>query len=177
MQYCKIISLDNNNSVKFTSSRGDHSITNDSMVMKISHAQLHMYTNIMYKFQSSTRKTGGENVLLPEPHYIELSRMDRQTDDLTDSHGDSSIPPPLFCGGYNKRFLWHKMLPDVTFWKYPHFEISAYWICACAGTYHDGSNPNMMDICIPYRNNFMYISILSYPLVTIGLYTRVFDTP
>ena len=53
---------DNNNSVKFTSSRGDNSTTNDSMVMKIAHAQLHMYTNIMYKFQGSTCKTVGEKL-------------------------------------------------------------------------------------------------------------------
>ena len=33
------LSLDNNNSVKFTSSRGDNSTTND-VVMKIAHAQL-----------------------------------------------------------------------------------------------------------------------------------------
>ena len=47
MQYCRIISLDNNYSVKFTSSRGDNSTTYDNMVMKIAHAQFHMYTNIM----------------------------------------------------------------------------------------------------------------------------------
>ena len=62
MQYCRIISLDNNNSVKFTSSRGDNSTTNDSMVMKIAHAQLHMYTNTMYKFQSRTCKTVEEKL-------------------------------------------------------------------------------------------------------------------
>ena len=62
MQYCRITSLDNNNSVKFTSSREDNSTTNDSMVMKIAYAQLHMYTNIMYKFQNSTCKTVGENL-------------------------------------------------------------------------------------------------------------------
>ena len=62
MQYCRIISLDNNNSVKFTSSRGDNSTTNVSMVMKIAHAQFHMYTNIMYKFQSSMCKTVGEKL-------------------------------------------------------------------------------------------------------------------
>ena len=56
MQYCRIISLDNNNSVKFTSSREDNSTTNDSMVMKIAHAQLHMYTDFMYKFQNSGAK-------------------------------------------------------------------------------------------------------------------------
>ena len=57
MQSCRRKAPDNNNSVKFTSSRGDNSKTNDSMVMKIAHAQLHMYTNIMYKFQSSMCKT------------------------------------------------------------------------------------------------------------------------
>ena len=57
MQNCRRKALDNNNSVKFTSPRGDNSTTNDSMVMKIAHAQFHMYTNIMYKFQSSTCKT------------------------------------------------------------------------------------------------------------------------
>ena len=57
MQKCRNNAHDNNNSVKFTSSRGNNSTTNDSMVMKIAHAQLHMYTNIMYKFQSSTCKT------------------------------------------------------------------------------------------------------------------------
>ena len=62
MQYCRIVSLDNNNSVKFTSSRKDNSRTNDSMVMKIAHAQLHMYTNIMYKYQSSLCKTVGEKL-------------------------------------------------------------------------------------------------------------------
>ena len=62
MQFCRIISLDNNNSIKFTSSREDNSTTSDSMVMKIAHAQLHMYTNIMHKFQSSTCKTVGEKV-------------------------------------------------------------------------------------------------------------------
>ena len=62
MQFCRTISLDNNNSVKLTSSREDNSTTNDSMVMKIAHAQLHIYTNIMYKFQSSTCKTVGEKL-------------------------------------------------------------------------------------------------------------------
>ena len=75
MRYCRIISLENNNSVKFTSSRGDNSTNNDSMVMKIAHAQLHMYTNIMYKFQSSTCKTAGEK--LPTKLYP-------QTDGRTD---------------------------------------------------------------------------------------------
>ena len=75
MQYCRIISLDNNNSVKFTSSRGDNSTTNDSMVMKIAHEQLHMYTNIMYKFWSSTCKTVGEKL---------QTKLCPQTDGQTD---------------------------------------------------------------------------------------------
>ena len=79
MQYCRIISLDNNNSVKVTSSRGNNSTTNDSMVMKIAHAQLHMYTNIMYKFQSSTCKSVGEKLrtkLCPRTY----GWTDRETD-------------------------------------------------------------------------------------------------
>ena len=79
MQYCRIISLDNNNSVKFTSSREDNSTTNDSMVMKIAHVQLHMYTNIMYKFQSSMCKTVGEKL--------------RTKIVSKDNRGNSSIPP------------------------------------------------------------------------------------
>ena len=57
MQNCRRKAPDNNNSVKFTSSKGDNSAANNSMVMKIAHAQLYMYTNIMYKFQSSMCKT------------------------------------------------------------------------------------------------------------------------
>ena len=63
MQKCRSNALDNNDLVKFTSSRGDNSATNDSMVMKIPHAQLQMYTNIMYKFQSSMCKTVGKKLL------------------------------------------------------------------------------------------------------------------
>ena len=74
MQGCRIISLDNNNSVQFTSSREGNSTTNDSMVMIIAYAQLHMYTNIMYKFQSSMCKTVGEKKL-------EDRWTDRQTDE------------------------------------------------------------------------------------------------
>ena len=106
MQYCRIISLDNNNSVKFTSSRKDNSTTNDSMVMKIAHAQLHMYTNIMCKFQSSTCKKVGEKLrtkLCP--------RTDGRADRRTDSHGDSSIPPPLRCGGIKKENIRLKKNP------------------------------------------------------------------
>ena len=89
MQYCRIISLDNNNSVKFTSSRGDNSTTNDGMVMKIAHAQLHMYTNIMYKFPSSTCKTVGEKLLI---------NLCPQTDKQMDGRTATAIPvypPPL----------------------------------------------------------------------------------
>ena len=85
MQYCRIISLDNNNSVKFTSSSEDNSTTTDSIVMKI--AQIHMYTNIMYKFQNSMCKTVGEKLrtkLCPR----------------TDSHGDT--PLRFVVGGINK---------------------------------------------------------------------------
>ena len=94
MQYYRIISLDNNNSVKFTSSRGDNSTTNDSMVMKIAHAQIHMYKNIMYKCQSSTCKTVGEKL---------RTKLCPRTDGRTDSHGDSGIPPPLRLGGGGKK--------------------------------------------------------------------------
>ena len=64
MQYCRTISLDNNNSVKFTSSREsreDNSTIKDSMVIKIAHVQLHVNKNIMYTFQKSMCKTVGEN--------------------------------------------------------------------------------------------------------------------
>ena len=69
-------------------------VTHDSMVMKIAHAQLHMCTNITYKFQGSTCKTVGEKLrtkLCP--------RTDGWTGNQTDSHGDSSITPPPRCGG------------------------------------------------------------------------------
>ena len=64
--------------------------------MKIAHAQLHMYTNIMYKFQSSTCKTVGEK---PGQNCV---------------HGQSDgqpwqfqyTPPPLRCGGYKKEILF-----------------------------------------------------------------------
>ena len=94
MQYCRIISLENKNSVKFTSSREDNSTTNDSTVMKIAHAQLHMYKNIMYKFQSSTCKTAGEKL------WTKIMSTDRQTDRQT-AMAIPVYPPPLRCGGYN----------------------------------------------------------------------------
>ena len=62
VQNCRRKALDNNNSVKFTSSRGDNSTTNDYLVTKIAHEEVHMYTNIMYKFQSSAWKTVGEKL-------------------------------------------------------------------------------------------------------------------
>ena len=87
MQYCRIISLDNNKSVKFTCSRGDNSTTNDSMVMKIEHAQLHMYTNTMYyNFQSSTCKTVGEKLRTKL-----CSRTAGQTDGQTDRQTNMKI--------------------------------------------------------------------------------------
>ena len=110
MQYCRIISVDNNNSVKFTSSRGDDSTTNDSMVMKIAHAQLHMYTNIMYKFQSSTCKT------------CRRKALDKivSTDRRMDSHGDSRIPPSSSLWGYNncdlfyQKYMYISDVPDIS---------------------------------------------------------------
>ena len=114
MQYCRIISLDNNNSIKFTSLREDNPTTNDSMAMKIAHEQLYMNTNIMYKFQSSTRKTVGEKLrtkLCP--------RTDGWTDRRTDSHGNSCIPCPLRCAGYKKlKSLFLLAAPSVTL---PHY--------------------------------------------------------
>ena len=74
MQYCRIISLDNNNSVKFTSSRGDNSTTNGSMVMKIAHAQLHMYTKLCINSRAVRAKLGEklQTKLCPQ------TRTDRQ---------------------------------------------------------------------------------------------------
>ena len=63
--------------------------------MKIAHAQLHMYTNIMYKFQSSTCKTVGE-------------KLETKLCPWTDRRTDMAIPvypPPLRCGGYNNILL------------------------------------------------------------------------
>ena len=103
MQYCRIISLDNNNSVKFTSLREDNSTTNDSMAMKTAHAQLHMYTNIMYKFQRNTCKTVGE-----KRRTKLCSQTDGWLDRRTDSNGDSSIPPSasLWGGIMNAKYLF-----------------------------------------------------------------------
>ena len=99
MQYCRIISLDNNNSVKFTSSREDNSTINDSMVMKI--AQRLCINKVFLRFdlehvQNCRRKAGDEIV---------------STDRRADSHGDYSIPPPLRCGG---RGVGYKELQATT---------------------------------------------------------------
>ena len=59
--------------------------------MKIAHAQLHMYTKIMCKFQSSVCITVGENLrtkLCP--------RTNGQTDQQIPVY-----PPPPCCGEYN----------------------------------------------------------------------------
>ena len=64
------------------------------MVMKIAHAQLHMYTNIMYKFQSSMCKTVGEKLetkLCP--------RTNGQTGGPT-AMAIPVYPPPLHCRSY-----------------------------------------------------------------------------
>ena len=64
--------------------------------MKIAHAQLHMYTNNMCKFQSSTCKTVGEKL---------RTKLCPRTDGRTDRRTAMAIsvyPPPLRCGGYNK---------------------------------------------------------------------------
>ena len=54
MQKCWSNALDNNDLVKFKSSRGDNSVTNDSMVMKIALAELYTTSNIVYNFELST---------------------------------------------------------------------------------------------------------------------------
>ena len=130
MQYCRIICLDNNNSVKFTSSREDNSTTNNSMVTKIAHAQLHtcMYTNIMYKFQSSMCKTRRK---APEKIVSKNRRTDRQTD----SHGDSSIPPFTSLWGYKYS------LPQLERWvidlrSIGYFLIVSTLFCQRAAIFH-----------------------------------------
>ena len=59
LQKCRSIALDNDDLVKFTSSRGDNSATNDSMVMKIAHAELCTTSNIVCNFELSTCNTVG----------------------------------------------------------------------------------------------------------------------
>ena len=58
---CRSNALNNNDLVKFTSSRGDNSASNDSMVMKIVHAELYTCTtsNIVCNFEFSTCNTVG----------------------------------------------------------------------------------------------------------------------
>ena len=57
--------------------------------MKIVHAQLHMYTNIMYKFQSSICKTVGEKL---------RKKLCPQTDGRT-AMAIPVYPTPLRWGG------------------------------------------------------------------------------
>ena len=47
LQKCRSNALDNNDLVKFTSSSGANSATNNSMVMKIAHAELYTTSNIV----------------------------------------------------------------------------------------------------------------------------------
>ena len=56
---CSSNALDNIDFVKFTSSRRDNSATNDSMVMKIAHAELYTTNNIVCNFDFSTCNTVG----------------------------------------------------------------------------------------------------------------------
>ena len=63
--------------------------------MKITHAQLHIYTNIMYKFQSSTCKTVGEKL---------GTKLCPRTDGWT-AMAIPVYPPPIRCGGYNKDMM------------------------------------------------------------------------
>ena len=51
--------LDNNDLVKFTSSRGDNSAINESMVMKIAHPELYTASKIVCNFEFSTCNTVG----------------------------------------------------------------------------------------------------------------------
>ena len=60
LEKCRSNALDNNELVKFTSSKGDNSETNDSMVMKIAQAELYYTTsNIVCNFEFSTCNTVG----------------------------------------------------------------------------------------------------------------------
>ena len=51
--------LDNIDLVQFTSSKGDNSATNDSMVMKIADAELYTTSNVVCNFEFSTCDTVG----------------------------------------------------------------------------------------------------------------------
>ena len=59
LQKCRVNALDNNDLVKFTSSRGDNSATKDSMVMKIAYPELYTTSNIVCNFEFSTCNTVG----------------------------------------------------------------------------------------------------------------------
>ena len=59
LQKCRSNALDNNDLVKFTSSNGENTATNDSMVMKIAHAELYTTSNIVCNFEFSTYNTVG----------------------------------------------------------------------------------------------------------------------
>ena len=74
--------------------------------MKIGHAELHMYTNIMYKFQSSTCKTLGEKL---------QTKLCPWKDGRT-AMAIPVYPPPLCFGGYNNDIMstiWTK-------WEYSY---------------------------------------------------------
>ena len=59
VQKCRSNALDNNDLVKFTSSREDNSATNDSLVMKIAQAELYTTSNIVCNFDFSPCNTVG----------------------------------------------------------------------------------------------------------------------
>ena len=59
LQKCRSNALDNNDLIKFTNSRGDNSATNDSMVMKIAHAELYTTSNIVCNLEFKTCNTVG----------------------------------------------------------------------------------------------------------------------
>ena len=89
MQYCTIISLDNNNSVKFSCSREDNSKTNDSMVMKIAHVQLHIYkhyVSIAEQYMQNCRRKAPDKIV--------------STDRWMDKWTAMPIPPQRSGGGY-----------------------------------------------------------------------------
>ena len=57
MKKCRSNALDNNDLVKFTSSRADNSAT--GMVVRIAHVDLYTTSNIVCNFEFSTCKTVG----------------------------------------------------------------------------------------------------------------------
>ena len=115
MQSCMIISLENNNSVKFTSSREDNYTTNDIMVMKIPHAQLHIYTNIMYKFQRSTCITV-RGKLQTKLCLRTAGRTTGQIDGRT-AMAIPVYPPPLCCGGYTESCTYEWLYRNLKSFK------------------------------------------------------------